>query len=108
MFACEVREGSVTRQVKTLDNVGQFIMKKPRRLGRRRGFSVLATGKVNHCPIGRAEPAEMYRAPTPGLCFYRWELLFRRAGVGGRVPHPASFIAVGLCLGHSHVASKSC
>jgi len=28
----------VTRQVKTLDNLGQFIMKKPRRLGRNRGF----------------------------------------------------------------------
>jgi hypothetical protein len=41
MFACEVREGSVTRQVKTLDNVGQFIMKKPRpALGADRGFSV--------------------------------------------------------------------
>jgi hypothetical protein len=26
--------------VKTLDNLGQFIMKKPRRLGRHRGFSV--------------------------------------------------------------------
>ena len=42
MFACEVREGSVTRQVKTLDNVGQFIMKKLRRLARHRGFSVPA------------------------------------------------------------------
>jgi hypothetical protein len=34
-------------------------------------------------------------------------LHLRLAGVGGGVPHAASLIAVGLCLGHGYVSSKS-
>jgi hypothetical protein len=50
----------------------------------------------------------MHRAPTKcrGSTFIRRELLFRRAGVGGGVPDPASLVAVGLCFGHRYVASE--
>ena len=50
-------------------------------------------------------------AKSPDYCrgsgFIGGLLLLRHAGVGCRVPHAASLIAVGLCLGRGYVLSKS-